>query len=241
MTGDAELLIYEKRDGVAWLTFNRPGALNAINLALRDQLWDALEAVSLDPDVGVVVFRGAGDRAFSSGADISDFGTAPSYIEARRGRLERDIWGRLADFPKPTIAAIHGYALGAGCELSLLCDLRIASDDAQFGLPEVGLGYIPTAGGSQTLSRTVGLGHALDMILTGDRINAATALDYGLVQWVVPRAHLYSRAEALAQQLLAAPAGAVQAAREALRGAMDLTLSEGLKLEARLNGRLASV
>ena len=138
---------------------------NAINLEMRDALWSLLDAIEADDEVGVVVFRGAGDTAFSAGADISEFGTAPSYIEARRARLERDLWGRLLHFAKPTIAAIHGYALGAGCELSLLCDFRIAAEDALIGLPEAKLGYIPTAGGTQTLPRTIGPGRALDMLL----------------------------------------------------------------------------
>ena len=145
-------IVYQKSDyGVAQVTLNRPAVLNALNLEMRDELWDALRAFRDDPDARVLILRGAG-KAFSAGADISDFGTAPSLTEARRARRERDLWDLLLHLPKPTIAAVHGYALGAGCEMALLCDLRIAADDASFGLPEVGLGYIPSAGGTQTLA-----------------------------------------------------------------------------------------
>ena len=227
-------VLYDKRDGVAWITLNRPAVLNALDLEMRDALWAALDAAEADPEVGVVVFRGAGERSFSSGADVSEFGTAPSFDAARRARLERDLWGRLAAFPKPLVAAIHGYALGAGCELALLCDLRLASDDARLGLPEVNLAYIPTAGGSQTLPRTIGRGRALDMILTGEAIPARQALDWGLLHWVGPRDQLYAQAEAYARRLLAQPQGALRLAKRALVQGLDLPLAEGLRLEARL-------
>ncbi|HWC30082.1 MAG TPA: enoyl-CoA hydratase/isomerase family protein, partial [Dehalococcoidia bacterium] len=144
---------YDPTGGIARVTLNRPEVHNAIDLDMRDELWLLLDAIEADDEVGVVLFRGAGPHAFSAGADISEFGTAPSVIEARRARVERDLWGRLLHFPKPTIAAVHGHTLGAGCELSLLCDFRIAADDASIGLPEAKLGYISTAGGSQTLPR----------------------------------------------------------------------------------------
>jgi enoyl-CoA hydratase/carnithine racemase len=229
---------YEVRDGVARVTLNRPEVLNAINLQMRDDLWSALDAIEADDEAGVVVFRGAGDRAFSAGADISEFGTAPSYTEARRARLERDLWGRLAHFDKPLIAAVHGYALGAGCELSLLCDFRIVSEDARFGLPETHLGYVPTAGGSQTLPRTIGRGRALDMILSAEPIDAATALTYGLVHHLVPREELDSTAEALARRLLAQPQSALRMAKRLLAEGADLTLAGALDLERRLASRL---
>jgi enoyl-CoA hydratase/carnithine racemase len=231
-------ILYEVRDGVARVTLNRPEVLNAINLQMRDDLWSALDAIEADDEAGVVVFRGAGDRAFSAGADISEFGTAPSYTEARRARLERDLWGRLAHFEKPLIAAVHGYALGAGCELSLLCDFRIVSEDARFGLPETHLGYVPTAGGSQTLPRTIGRGRALDMILSAEPLDAATALAYGLVHRVVPREELDSTAEALARRLLAQPQSALRMAKRLLAEGADLTLAGALDLEGRLASRL---
>ncbi len=231
-------LLYEVRDQVAFLTLNRPEVLNAIDLATRDGLWLALDAIEADEDVRVVVFRGAGERAFSARADISEFGTAPSYTEARRARLERDLWGRLAHLAQPTIAAIHGYALGAGCELALLCDFRIAAEDVRMGLPETHLGYVPTAGGSQTLPRTVGRGRALDMLMSAEPIGAATALDYGLVHQVVRGDALDAAVEGLALRLLDQPDAALRAAKRALIDGADLRLDGALRLEARLRSRL---
>jgi enoyl-CoA hydratase len=235
----SETVTLEKRDGIAWLTLNRPDSHNAINLEARDRLWTLLEVVALDSDVSVVIFRGAGDRAFSSGADLTDFGTSPSFTEARRGRRERDLWGRLAFFEKPLIAAVQRYALGAGCELSLSCDFRIASEDAQFGLPEVSLGYLPSAGGTQTAPRLLGLGRGLDMICTGSPVSAQRALEYGLVHQVVPREQLYDVAEALARRLLAQPAAALRATKAAVLYGLDLKLDQGLELEVVLRMRLA--
>ena len=229
---------YRTAGGIAWVTLNRPEVLNALNLQMRDDLWAAFDAIDLDSEVGVVIFRGAGDRAFSAGADISEFGTAPTYDAARRARLERDLWGRMRRTPKPLIAAIQGYALGAGCELSLLCDLRIASEDARLGLPETSLGYIPTAGGSQTLPRTIGRGLALDMILTAEPITAAQALDRGLVQRVVPRDQLDAEAEAMARRLLSMPQSTVRLAKRALVEGADLPLAVALRLEARMRSLL---
>ncbi len=228
-------LLYEKRDdGVAWLTLDRPEVLNAVNMAMRDELWQVFQAVRDDPDVRVLIIRGAGDRAFSAGADITEFGTAPSYVEARRARRERDLWGLMLTIDKPLIAAVQGYALGAGCEMSLLCDLRVASEDARFGLPEVNLGYIPSAGGTQTLPRAIPRGVAMGMILSGDPIDAREALRLGLVNCVVPKERLYAEAEALAGKLLAKPAHALRYAKEAVLKGLDLPLSEGLALEGRL-------
>ena len=234
-----DTLIYEKQDGVAWLTLNRPEFHNAVNLRMRDELWMALEAVNIDPDVNVIVLKGGGDLAFSSGADIGDFGSAPSYIEARRGRQERDIFGRLLATEKPLIAAIQGYALGGGLEIALCCDLRLASEDARLGLPESRLAYIPSAGGTQTLPRLIGPGRALDLILSGDPVSADEALAMGLVQWVVPRPQLEAQAGELARRLLARPQAALRLAKTAVRLGLDLPLAEGLRLEARLRARLA--
>ncbi len=228
-------LIYEKHDdGIAWVTLNRPEVLNAVNMAMRDELWEVFHALRDDPDVRVAIFRGAGDRAFSSGADISEFGTAPSYVEARRARRERDLWGFLLTIDKPLVAAVQGWALGAGCEMSLLCDLRIASEDARFGLPEVSLGYIPSAGGTQTLPRTIPPGVALGMILSGDPIDAREALRLGLVNRVVPKERLYAEAADWARKLAAKPARSLRYIKEAVREGLSLPLPDGLALEARL-------
>jgi enoyl-CoA hydratase len=226
---------YEKADGgIAWVTLNRPDVLNAINMEMRDLMWEIMHAVQSDPDVRAVIFKGAGGRAFSAGADISEFGTAPSYVEARRARRERDLWGFMLRMDEVLVAAIHGYALGAGIELPMCCDVRIASEEAQFGLPEVSLAYIPSAGGTQTLPRHVPPGIAMQMILTGDPIDAEAALRHGLVQRVVPRERLYEEAEAFARRMIAGPAGAVSLSKRALRDGAEMTLEQGIALESRL-------
>jgi enoyl-CoA hydratase len=229
--------MFEKREGIAWLTLNRPHVLNAMNTQMRDELWTVMEAVRDDPDTAVLVVKGAGDRAFSAGADVEEFGTAPSYIEARRARRERDLWQLMLDIDKPLIAAMHGYALGAGCEMSMCCDLRVASEDARFGLPEVKLGYIPSAGGTQLLPRTIGTGTAMEMILTGDDIDAATALRLGLVHKVVARERLYEEAEAWARELITRSPAVLRYAKEAVTRGLEVSLEEGLAMERRL-GRL---
>ena len=236
-----DTLLYDKQDGIAWITLNRPQVLNAINMRMRDELWDVVQAARDDPEVLVVIFRGAGERAFSAGADISEFGTAPSYVESRRARRERDLWGLMLSLEKPLIAAIHGYALGAGIELPMCCDLRIASEDARLGLPEVSLGYIPSAGGTQTLPRHIPPGVAMHMILTGDPIDAQAALRYGLVQRVVPRRRLYPEAEALAHTLTSRSPLALRLAKRAVLEGLDLPLAEGLALERRLAARALAV
>jgi len=229
-----ETISYERDElGVAQLTLNRPDKLNAVNLQMRDELWSALRAYRDDPDARALVVRGAGS-AFSAGADISEFGTAPSYVEARRARRERDLWGLVLHLPKPLIAAVHGHALGAGCELSLLCDLRLAADDARFGLPEVSLGYIPSAGGTQTLPRTIAPGVAMHLILTGDPVDANEAYRLGLVHRVVPRDRLDDEADAWARALAVRDPLALAYAKEAVVRGLDLSSREGLSLETRL-------
>lgn len=193
--------------GLATITLARPERLNAINLEMRDLLWTYLEACRDTPGVRVILFRGIG-RCFSAGADITEFGTAPSIMEARRARHERDIWGALLNHRCRTIAALHGYCYGAGLELPLCCDVRIAADDATFALPEVTLGYIPSAGGTQTLSRTIPPGAAVHMILSGEPIDASAALRWRLVNRVVPAELLAASVETEAVRLLALPPSA---------------------------------
>jgi enoyl-CoA hydratase/carnithine racemase len=231
-----DLVVYEKDGPIAWVTLNRPHALNSVNLAMRDLLWTWLEAVRDDPEVEVAILRGNGG-CFCAGADVKEFGTAPSYLAARNARLERDLWGTMLASQKPLIAAVHGWALGAGCEMSLYCDFRVATEDARFGLPEVKLGYIPSAGGTQTLPRHIPAGVALGMVVTGDPIDAAEALRLGLIYEVVPDGRLFHAAEQLARELIARPAGAVRLAREALAAAQDLPLDAGLRVAARLGAR----
>ena len=225
----------EGPDGsVVWLTLDRPESLNALNLAMRDELWGALCLLRDDPTVRVAVIRGAGDRAFSAGADITEFGTAPSLIAAREARRLRDVWGLMAALPIPLIAAIHGYAFGAGLELSLYCDLRVASEDARFALPEVTLGYIPSAGGTQTVSRHIARSDALALAVSGEPVDAGEALAIGLVHAVVPRSALGDTARAWATHLATLPAAAQRATKRAVVEGLDLSLADGLALERRL-------
>lgn len=171
--------------GVATITLDRPDRLNAINMAMRDLLWTYLEACRDMPDVWAIVFRGEG-RAFSAGADISEFGTGPSVVAARRARHERDVWGLMLSHRCITVAAMHGFCYGAGLELPLCCDVRVAAEGTRFALPEVTLGYIPSAGGTQTLPRRIPGGVAAEMILSGEPIGTDEALRWGLVDAVVP-------------------------------------------------------
>lgn len=205
--------------GVAVITLDRPERRNAINLQMRDLLWEYLGAAAAIPEVRVILFRGEGP-CFSAGADISEFGTAPSIMAARRARHDRDIWWQLLTHPCVTIARMHGYCYGAGLELPLFCDLRIASGDARLALPEVTLAYIPSAGGTQMLPRIAPPAVAAHLILTGEPIAAADALRWGIVDAVVPPAGLDAAVEAAIERALADPAAA-RARRLRLLGAAD--------------------
>lgn len=232
-------VLAEREGDIVWLTLNRPERLNAIHLELRDELWVQLELLRDDPSVRAAVFRGAGDRAFSAGADITEFGTAPSYIEARDARVLRDLWGLMAGLDLPLIAAIHGFAYGAGLELSLYCDLRVASEDARFAIPEVTLGYIPSAGGTQTVPRHLPSSEALRMATTGEPISAREAYDLGFVQRVVPREQLDAAVREWARELAGRDPAALRAAKRAVRDGLDQPLEAGLALERRLAAAVA--
>jgi len=229
-----QTLIYEKKDSIAYITLNRPKALNVYNIQMRDELYQVLGAVRDDPDVAVAILKGAGDKAFCAGADLTEFLTAPSPIIARQVRWERDVWGLFLSLPQPVIAALHGYVLGDGIEMALCCDIRIASSDAQFGAPEVGLGIIPAAGGTQTLPRMVGRNKALEMLLTGRRLNAQEAYKAGLVNRVVPREELLPTTEEIARKIASYSKMVVRITKQATIRGLDLTLNEGLELEKRL-------
>jgi enoyl-CoA hydratase len=233
-----ETIIYEKKGSIAYITLNRPQALNAVNIKMRDELYEVLPALDDDPEVMICIIKGAGDRGFSAGADITEFGTTPSQAIARQVRWERDLWGQFLNVSKPLIAAIQGFALGAGVEMSICCDIRIASDDARFGLPEVGLGMIPTAGGSQTMPRLVWPGMCTAHILTGEVINAAEALRIGLIHRVVTRANLMSAAEGMARLIMSRGQVAVRYAKQAINRGLDLTLEQGLGMEGELFARV---
>jgi enoyl-CoA hydratase len=229
-----DTILYEKEDGIAYITLNRPEVLNRYNIQMRDELYQVLTAIRDDADVMVAIFKGAGERAFCVGADLTEFGTAPSPTIARQVRWERDVWGLFSRIKQPLIAAVHGYVFGSGIEIALFCDIRIASEDAMFSLPEVSLGMIPAAGGTQTLPRLIGKGKALQLLLTGDRIDAQDAYRIGLVNMVVSREELYSTADITARKILSCNPIAIRYAKEAITRGLDLTLEDGLALERRL-------
>ena len=234
MPDGAPFVLAERVDDIVWLTLNRPERLNAVHMAMRDELWTQLCLLRDDPSVRVAVVHGAGERAFSAGADITEFGTAPSYIDARQARIDRDVWGLMASLSIPIVAAIQGYAYGAGLEMSLYCDLRVASDDAMFAIPEVRLGYIPSAGGTQLIGRYVPQGDAMRMATSGEPIDAPEAHRLGLVHAVVPRSALLDVARDWAGALAQFRPAALRATKRAVADGLDLSLTEGLALERRL-------
>jgi enoyl-CoA hydratase/carnithine racemase len=231
-------LIYEKKDHIAYVTLNRPQALNVYNIQMRDDLYQVLSAIKDDPEVRVGILKGAGEKAFCSGADLNEFLTAPSPVVARKVRFGRNVWGLFLSIPQPLIAAVHGYVLGSGIEMALCCDIRIASEDARFGLPEVGLGIIPAAGATQTLPRIIGRAKALEVLLTARWLNAEEAYRFGLVNRVVSRGKLYETAEEMAQKIASYHPMAVRSAKEAVVRGLDLTLAEGLDLEKKLSSKI---
>ncbi|MFA5079874.1 MAG: enoyl-CoA hydratase/isomerase family protein, partial [Dehalococcoidia bacterium] len=162
MMGGFETIIFEKKGHIAFITLNRPRVLNIYNVRMRDELYEVLSAIKADSDMHVAVLKGAGEKAFCAGADLSEFLSAPAPTAARHVRWHRDVWGLFLNLPQPVIGALHGYVFGSGIEMAMCCDIRIASEDAVFGLPEVALGFIPAAGATQTVPRAVGPGHALD-------------------------------------------------------------------------------
>ncbi len=232
-----ETIDYATENGVALVTLSRPEAVNAFSVQMRDDLYEVLSLVRDDSAVRGVIFSGAGERGFCSGADLAEFGTAPSQAIARRVRRQRDVWALLAAMRKPSVAAIHGYCLGSGLELACLCDLRVASGDAIFGMPEVSLGLVPAAGGTQVLPRLIGLGgtgRAHDLLLTGRRVGATEAMEIGLLTRIVPRGDHVKAATSLLRGVLTAPDGALHAAKRAVVGGADLPLGAALDLEDRL-------
>ena len=234
-----ETIIYEKQNDIGYVILNRPERLNAYNIQMRDELYQVLGAIKDDPEVKVVILRGAGERAFCAGADLTEFLTAPPPVIAREVRWERDVWGLFLSITKPLIAALHGYVLGSGIEMALCCDIRVASEDAQFGVPEMGLGIIPAAGGSQTLPRVLGRGHALEMLLSGRWVKAEEAYRLKLVNRVVPRDDLLSTVEKLASRIKGYSPTALSYAKQAVTRGLDLTLEQGLELEAKLGAGLS--
>ena len=241
---DAPTVMFHKDGAVGRLVLNRPSVINAFNVQMRDDLYTALEAVRDDPDIRSVVISGSGNRGFCAGADLSEFGTAPSQAIARQVRWERDLWGLFGSIGKPLVAALHGYVIGSGVEIACLCDLRVASEDAVFRMPETALGMVPAAGGSQTLPRTIGQGPAMKTLLANDALDARTALKLGLVHRVVERDRLEEASFDLATRLSRIPPALSAGLKLAVADGIDMSLSQGLELEytlARSSERRARV
>ena len=226
----ADRVLLELDGGVATVTLNHP-PLNIFDLAMRDDLIGALTAVADIDDVGAMVLAADG-RHFSAGADLSEFGSASSIFEARRIRWDRDPWSLLWDLPVPTVAALHGVALGSGLEMALLCDLRIAGHDTRLGLPETKLGMLPAAGGTQSLTKVVGPSRSVPVIATADEITPAEALAHGVVTELADDPD--ERAVELAHDLAGLDRAAVRAMKRCLRAALDLPLADGLRRERHL-------
>jgi enoyl-CoA hydratase/carnithine racemase len=239
MTMSTEIL-YEVRGNIAWITFNRPEAMNAISENIRAAIPAAIARAEADDDVRVMVFSGAGERAFCAGADVKGFNAVASLVKMRQERAHAHWIGAFDRARKPIIAAIHGYCLGGGLEIAMACDIRIAAEGAKFGLPEVSRGTLPGAGGTQRLARIVGLGRALDLALSGEHMDAQDAHRMGLVSRLVPRAELMSAAEALARRIAEHAPLAVLLVKEAVRSSLDTDLATGLRVEADLSTLIAS-
>ncbi|MEM3731239.1 MAG: enoyl-CoA hydratase-related protein [Candidatus Bathyarchaeia archaeon] len=226
-------IIYEKRENVAWITLNRPEVLNAQNDQMREELIQALEDARDDENIYVIVLTGAGDRAFSAGADISEFPKiVPSDLIKRSGKLRH--YDLIRSIPKPVIAAVNGYALGGGCELAMACDIIIASENATFGQPEIRVGVIPGGGGTQILPRLVGEKIAKEMIFTGKSITAQEAYRLGMINKVVPKEKLLEEVNNLVGELLKRSPIILALAKLAVNKALETTLTEGLKCETDL-------
>ncbi len=214
---------------IATLTIDRPAVRNALNLETVNEFHEALRALATNPDVGVLIITGAGEEAFVAGADIND-------IRARTlgdglAAINSSLFSAVERFPRPTIAAVNGYALGGGCELALACDIRIASERATFGQPELNLGIIPGAGATHRLPRIVGLGRAKHLVLTGESIDAARALEIGLVTALAPPAELLPRARELAGRILRLGPLAARLAKLSLNASARVDLDSGLLIE----------
>lgn len=224
--------ILTKTDGhVGIVTLNRPDKLNALSLDLMKQLVEALETFDQDDNIHVILLTG-NDRAFAAGADINDMVEATPVEQYKRNQFAR--WDRIRRVMKPIVAAVSGFALGGGCELAMLCDVIVASDTAQFGQPEINIGVMPGAGGTQRLTRAVGKATAMDVVLTGRFLTADEALRAGLVSRVVPREHYYTEALKLAHDMAKKPPIALRLAKEAVLHAYEAGLTEGLDYERKL-------
>lgn len=240
VTLDLEHILYQVADGIATVTVNRAPMLNALSVQTVRELDHALAAAEADEQVRVLIVTGAGEKAFVSGADISELAGLDPSSGTRTAEFGQRVFRRLETMGKPSIAAINGYALGGGCELAMACTIRVASDNAKIGLPEVTLGVIPGYAGTQRLPRIVGRGAAMDLILTGRAVDANEALRLGLVSQVVPLAELGDAARKTALRIQRNGPLAVRAAMQAVDHGLDVGFEHGCRMEATLFGLLCA-
>ncbi|MET7772407.1 enoyl-CoA hydratase [Nocardia sp. NPDC005366] len=226
-----ETILLERKGRVGWITLNRPKALNALNEQVLDDVIAALDELEHDEEIGAVVITGS-ERAFAAGADIKEM-QPKSYMDVFMNDFFAR-WDRLANFRKPTIAAVAGYALGGGCELAMICDILIAADTAKFGQPEIKLGVIPGIGGSQRLTRAIGKAKAMDLVLTGRNMDVDEAERAGLVSRVVPAAELLDTALEVATTIASMSLPVAMIAKESVNRSFETTLAEGLRFERRV-------
>lgn len=229
-----ENILFEKKGAIAYVTVNRPKVLNALNMAVMEELRSAFHDLKNDADIRVAIITGAGEKAFVAGADIAELSTYDPVRGKEFTHRGQSVLNLIENLGKPTIACINGFALGGGCEIALACTMRLASENAKLGQPEVKLGIIPGYGGTQRLPRLIGKGLAMQMLLAGEMISAQEAHRIGLVNEVTAPAALIPRAEAIAQKIIANAPLAVQYAIEAVNKGMEMSLAEGLYLEATL-------
>jgi enoyl-CoA hydratase len=237
-----ESILLERQDThVATITLNRPKVLNALNSQLLDELRRALDELENDPAIRAVIITGSGEKAFAAGADIGELNAIPNAVEgARKAQVGQNLTLQIERMRKPVIMAINGFALGGGCELAMAGDIRIASDNAKFGQPEVSLGLMPGYGGSQRTTRLVGKGMAMFLCLSGDTIDAQMALQIGLIDRVVPQGELRAAALKLARTIASKAPLAIAACKRAINEGADLPLADALSLEAELFGTLVT-
>jgi enoyl-CoA hydratase/carnithine racemase len=238
-TATLENVLYEKKGPIAYVTLNRPKVLNALNQRTWQDLRAAFENARDDADVRGAILTGAGDKAFIAGADIGELAQVTAVEAERSSTYGQEVLNLVENLGKPVIAAVNGFALGGGCETAMACTIRIATDNAKFGQPEVKLGVIPGGGGTQRLPRLVGKGRALQLILSGEMISAQEAYRIGLVNEVVPAAELISRAEGILKQIFSNAPLAVMYSLEAVNKGLETSQAEGLSLEASLFGLCA--
>jgi enoyl-CoA hydratase/carnithine racemase len=230
MSGSYEFIIYERADRVAWITLNRPEAMNAQSDGLRMELVDALEKASEDEEVFVVVITGSGDKAFSAGADVAQYVTrVPSYVVAQKYILRP--FELIRNMTKPVVGMVNGLALGAGCELMISCDIIVAADDVKIGQTEVRVGLIPGGGGTQVLPRIVGEKKAKELIFTGRMITAQEAMDLGIINQVVPREQLREATQKLVDELLRNSPAIIGLAKIAINRSLEIPLQAGMSYE----------